>query len=300
MTEDRAGILIAGHPDEAARMRAALLRDGPHPVWLLGEAYDPARITCLLAYEPPAGLMASLPNLSLVHGTGAGVDALLAAPDLPAHLPMGRVVAPELSRMMVHHVLAVVLRHLRRGETYAAQQRGAAWTRHPPRDIDAFVVVVLGTGAMGGAVLAALAALGIPARGWNRASGPLAETLLGAMAAVLLLPATPATRGVLGAAELAALADDALVIAAGRGGQVEEAALLRELDAGRLSAALDVFDAEPLPAAHPFWAHPRVQVTPHIAAAPQPDAVARCVLESMARVARGEAPLHPVDATRGY
>lgn len=281
-------------------MRDALLRAGPHPVWLLGEAYDPTHITCLIAYKPPAGLMASLPNLSLVHGTGAGVDALLAAPDLPAHVPMGRVVAPELSGMMVHHVLAAVLRHVRRGETYAAQQREARWTRHPPRDIAAFRVVVLGTGAMGGAVLAALGALGIPAQGWNRAAGPLTDALRGAMAAVVLLPATPATRGVLGAAELAALADDALVIAAGRGGQVEEAALLRELDAGRLSAALDVFDAEPLPPDHTFWRHPRAQVTPHIAAAPHPDAVARCVLESMARVARGEAPLHPVDRARGY
>jgi len=281
-------------------MRAALLRAGPHPVWLLGEAYDPAHITCLIAYKPPPGLMASLPHLSLIHGTGAGVDALLAAPDLPAHVPMGRVVAPELSRMMVHHVLAALLRHLRRGETYAAQQGAAAWTRHPPREIDAFRVVVLGTGAMGGAVLAALAALGIPAQGWNRAAGPLAEALRGAMAAVVLLPSTPATRGVVGAAELAALADDALVVAAGRGGQVDETALLRELDAGRLSAALDVFDAEPLPPAHRFWAHPHAQVTPHIAAAPHPDAVARCVLESMARVARGEAPLHPVDRARGY
>lgn len=281
-------------------MRDALLRAGPHPVWLLGEAYDPADVTCLIAYKPPPGLMASLPNLSLIHGTGAGVDALLAAPDLPAHLPMGRVVAPELSRMMVHHVLAALLLHLRRGETYAAQQRDAAWTRHPPRDIDGFRVVVLGTGAMGGAVLAALAALGIPAQGWNRAAGTLADALRNAMAAVVLLPATPATRGVLGAAELAALADDALVIAAGRGGQVEEEALLRELDAGRLSAALDVFDTEPLPAAHPFWAHRRVRLTPHIAAAPHPDAAARCVLESMTRVARGEPPLYPVDPARGY
>ncbi len=281
-------------------MKDALLRTGPHPVWLLGEEYDAAHITCLVAYKPPAGLMVSLPNLSLLHGTGAGVDALLAAPDLPADVPIGRVIALELSRMMVHHVLASVLRHLRRGETYAAQQREARWVRHPPRDIAAFRVVVLGTGAMGGAVLAALGALGISAQGWNRAAGPLADALHGAMVAVVLLPATPATRGVLGTTALTALADDALVIAAGRGGQVDEAALLRELDAGRLSAALDVFDAEPLPPDHIFWRHPHAQVTPHIAAAPHPDAVARCVLESMARVARDEPPLHPVDRARGY
>ncbi|MCX8132589.1 MAG: glyoxylate/hydroxypyruvate reductase A [Roseococcus sp.] len=299
MPEEANAILVAGLPEEAARIAAALRAAGPYPVWLAEEDFPPEAIGCLVAYRPPPGLLARLPRLRLVHGTGAGVDALLADPDLPP-VPLGRVVGPELSRMMVHHVLAALLRHLRRGETYAAQQRERLWLRHPPRDVEAFRVVVLGTGALGGAVLQALSALGIPAAGWNRRSGPLAEALAGAMAAVVLLPATPATRGILGRRELAALADDALVIAAGRGGQVDEEALLAELDAGRLSAALDVFNEEPLPPASPFWTHPRCVVTPHIAAAPDPAAVARCVLESMARIARGEPPLFPVDRARGY
>ncbi len=293
------GILIAGHAEEAARIREALRAASAYPVWLLGENHPPAAITCLLAYQPPPGLLATLPGLRLVHGTGAGVDALLADPDLP-DVPIGRVVAPELSRHMVHHVLAAVLRHLRRGETYAAQQRDARWIRHPPRDLAAFRVVVLGTGALGTAVLEALRALGIMAQGWNRRAGRVADALRGAACAVVLLPATPATRGIIGAAELAALADDALVVAAGRGGQVDEAALLAELGAGRIAAALDVFATEPLPAGHPFWRHPRVVLTPHIAAAPDAAAVARCVLESIARVERGEPPLFPVDRARGY
>lgn len=301
MADDRNGIMVMGHSEEIRRIAVSLREMGPHPVWLHGEDAPHERVSCLVAFRPPAGLMASLPNLTLVHATGAGVDGILMAPDLP-DVPIGRVVADEVAKPMTHHVLHAVLRHLRQGEAFAALQKAGSWNRLLTRDFAQFPVAVLGgTGALGGAVIQALEFLGIPARGWSRSSGTtLEETLAGAMAVVVLLPATPATRGVLGARELALLADDAAVIAVGRGGQVEEAALLAELDAGRLSAYLDVFEKEPLPAGHPLWQHPRVILTPHIAAAPSAPAVARCVLESMERVARGEPPLFPVDRARGY
>ncbi|RVT92305.1 glyoxylate/hydroxypyruvate reductase A [Rhodovarius crocodyli] len=300
MADKRNGIMVLATSEETRRIAASLREMGDYPVWLHGDEAPLEDVSCLVAFRPQAGLMSSLPNLTLVHGTGAGVDGILMAPDLP-DVPIGRVIAEEVSKPMTHHVLHAVLRHLRQGEAFAALQRKSEWNRLLTRDYATFPVAVLGTGALGGAVIEALNFLGIPARGWSRSSGTtLEEVLTGAMAVVILLPATPATKGVLGTRELALLADDAAVISVGRGGQVEEEALLAELDAGRLSAYLDVFAKEPLPADSRFWQHPRVVLTPHIAAAPSAPAVARCVLESMERVARGEPPVFAVDRAKGY
>ena len=100
---------------------------------------------------------------------------------------------------------------------------------------------------------------------------------------------------------MAALPARAIFINVGRGGVVDETALLSALYGGRLAGAvLDVFQTEPLPPEHPFWAHPRVVVTPHIAAETRVESAATVVAENLRRVMRGEAPLHLVDRTKGY
>ena len=118
---------------------------------------------------------------------------------------------------------------------------------------------------------------------------------------VLLLPDTAATRGLVNARTLALLPRGAAVINPGRGTLIDDAALLAALDAGHLDrAVLDVFGTEPLPPDHPFWAHPRVVVTPHIASETRVESAATVVAENLRRVMRGEAPLHLVDRTKGY
>ena len=97
------------------------------------------------------------------------------------------------------------------------------------------------------------------------------------------------------------LPEGARLINPGRGGLIDDAALLAALDRGHLAhATLDVFREEPLPAPHPFWAHPRITVTPHIAAETRPETAAETVAEN---VRRGEAGLpfrHLVDRAAGY
>ncbi|MFN6979468.1 MAG: NAD(P)-dependent oxidoreductase, partial [Gemmobacter sp.] len=174
-------------------------------------------------------------------------------------------------------------------------------------------VTILGFGALGQASGRALAGLGFPVTGWSRGPrevagmrclhGPagLDAALAGAQVVVTLLPRTPETECILDARTLALTARGAFVINPGRGTLIDDAALLAALDAGQIAhATLDVFREEPLPPGHPFWAHPRVTVTPHIAATTRPVTAARVVAENIRRGEAGEPLLHLVDRARGY
>jgi glyoxylate/hydroxypyruvate reductase A len=174
-------------------------------------------------------------------------------------------------------------------------------------------VGVLGLGELGGVAAKALAALDFRVMGWSRApksipgvdcrTGPegLRAVLAAAEILVCLLPATAATETLLDAAALAALPPKASLINAGRGGLIDDAALLAALDARRLSnATLDVFRVEPLPADHPYRRHPRMTVTPHIASATRPETAAPAILAQLGRLVRGEPLLHVVDRRRGH
>jgi glyoxylate/hydroxypyruvate reductase len=172
---------------------------------------------------------------------------------------------------------------------------------------------MLGLGALGAACAGALAVLGFPVLGWSRrpkqvpavachhGEDGLAAVLGRAQIVVTLLPATPETENLLDARRLALLPMGATLINPGRGTLIDDAALLAALDSGRIGrATLDVFRTEPLPADHPFWAHPRVTVTPHIAAETRPESAARVVAENLRRLVAGEPILHPVDRSAGY
>ncbi len=118
---------------------------------------------------------------------------------------------------------------------------------------------------------------------------------------ITLLPKTADTENLLNAERLGWLAKGAFIINPGRGPLIDDQALLAALDTGQIGhATLDVFRIEPLPADHPFWAHPHVTVTPHIAADTRPDSAARVVAENVRRGEMGEPFLHLVDRSRGY
>ncbi|MEY2535192.1 MAG: hypothetical protein QOF29_3102, partial [bacterium] len=140
------------------------------------------------------------------------------------------------------------------------------------RDVAGARVLILGHGSIGAAVEERLAPFGAEivrvarrAREGVHAIEELGQLLPGADVVVDLLPATPQTRGLLGAEALAAMRDGALLVNAGRGATVDTAALLVALQEGRLRAVLDVVDPEPLPPDHALWRAPNVILTPHSA-----------------------------------
>jgi glyoxylate/hydroxypyruvate reductase A len=175
-------------------------------------------------------------------------------------------------------------------------------------------VTVLGLGELGLAAARALAALGFPVTGWSRTlkdapalartfSGPdgLAEALHGAEIVVLLTPLTPPTENLMDADRFRLPARGFALLNPGRGALIDDAALLAALDQGQAGhATLDVFREEPLPPDHPFWAHPKVTVTPHVAAETRPRSAARVIAENVRRGEAGEPLLHLVDRAAGY
>lgn len=318
-TDTPRAVLICPMPADKDAMHAAFLeQSGDRRVYLYPELPAPdaplaEQVGCIVAFRPPAGVFARLPHLRLLHGTGAGVNHMLAVPDLPRHLPMARVVADEVTQGMAQHCLHALLRELREHRLYDQQQRDRVWKRWPQRDAGTWPVGIMGLGALGLGLADVAVRLGFALRGWSRGRktvpglesfagpGELPAFLAGLSALVVLLPLTPETIGIVGAGELAALAPGAVVVSAARGGQVVEADLIAALDAGHIGHAhLDVMATEPLPAESPLWAHPGITVTPHIAAAPNGPALARLVLENFARLEAGRPLLFPVDLALGY
>jgi glyoxylate/hydroxypyruvate reductase A len=274
---------------------------------------DPAEIDYALVWQPPKGELKRYPNLKAIFSVGAGIDHLASDPDLPAGVPVVRMVEPGLTAGMSEYVVLAVLNHHRFMLDYAAQRRAKVWEEIPQLPAEARQVGILGLGVLGRDAAEKLKPFGFHLAGWSRSpksitgvtcfhgSGGLDEFLGGTDILVCLLPLTAETTGILNAETFARLPAGAAVINVGRGKQLVEADLLAALDSGQIGGAtLDVFQNEPLPEDHPFWEHPRVFMTPHIASMTVPQSAVRAVVANIQRLESGEALQHVVDLQRGY
>lgn len=263
-----------------------------------------------IIYAPngPGCDFAAYPSARLVQSLWAGVERI--APDPSLTQPLARMVDPGLEQGMIEYCAGWVLRIHLGMDRYA--QDGVWRNDVVPPLAGQRRVTVLGAGALGQAVAVALKGLGFDVVAWSASgrgapgvpalAGPdLPQALARAEILLLLLPDTAETRDLLNAETLARLPMGATIINPGRGTLIDEPALLAALDAGHIAqAVLDVFRSEPLPPDHPFWRHPRVVVTPHIASETRVETAAQVVAENLRRVMRGQPPLHLVDRQKGY
>jgi glyoxylate/hydroxypyruvate reductase A len=274
---------------------------------------DPGEIAYALVWQPPKGELKRYPNLKAIFSVGAGIDHLASDPELPQGIPVVRMVEPGLTAGMSEYVTLAVLSHHRFMLDYAAQRAAKFWQEIPQLPAEARQVGVLGLGVLGRDALETLKPFGFKLAGWSRSpksisgvtcfhgSGGLDEFLAGTNILVCLLPLTPETEGLLNRQTFAKLPAGAAVINVGRGGQLVENDLLEALDSGQVAGAtLDVFQKEPLPDKHPFWEHPRVFITPHVASMTVPQSAVRAVVANIQRLEAGEALQHVVDLNRGY
>lgn len=273
---------------------------------------DPASFDAVIYAPGPAEAAAldfrPFARARLVQSLWAGVERIVINPTLTQ--PLCRMVDPGLAQGMAEYCAGWALRaHL--GMDRLAQDGVWRAGTAPPLSRDRRVTV-LGMGEMGRAAADALRALGFQVTGWS-ASGRAADgfEVLGARdlgraleraeILVCLLPDTAGTRDLLNADRLALLPEGATIINAGRGSLIVESDLIAALERGRPGhAVLDVFRHEPLPPEHPFWSHPRVTVTPHIAAATRPGTASLLVADNLRRAMSGRPLLHLVDRDRGY
>lgn len=264
-------------------------------------------------WEPPPGYLARLSNLRLIVSSGAGVDHLTRDPDLPRHVPIVKMGAPEAASRMAEYVLAAVLFHHRRFHLFVDAQRRREWAHVDTTEAANRVVGVMGLGTLGAATAAALRDIGFRVRGWSRSAKKLdgIETfagkeefgafLDGTEILVCLLAATPETEGIVDAATLARLPEGACVVNAARGAHLVLRDLIAALDSGHIAGAtLDVFETEPLPADDPAWAHPRLLITPHVASTPGRRARGRYVIEAIRAFEAGATLPNRYDPARGY
>lgn len=225
--------------------------------------------------------------------------------------PICRMVGGGLDAGMVEWVTAHTLRHHIGMDAHIHGQDGIWRGKVVPPLASERPVTILGLGALGAACAQALTALGFPVTGWSRSpkdvpnvrclSGPIIQALDGAQIVVLLMPLTPETKHILNANTLSHTAKGAFLLNPGRGPLINDEDLLVALDAGHIAhATLDTFRVEPLPVDHPYWSHPQVTVTPHIASATRAHIAADVITENIRRGETGKPFLHRVDPSAGY
>lgn len=277
------------------------------------DAGNRAEVEFLLVWRPERGSMKGFPNLKAILNMGAGVDYVLADPDLPREVPLVRLIDRGLAVGMVEFVVHAVLHFHRNFHRYRAQQACREWIDIPQKLPEARRIGILGFGHLGQAAARHLLALGFPVAGWSRTRKqvPGVESFVGhaelpaflAQSDVLvcLAPLTKETDGIVNAQTLAQLPKGAYLVNAGRGELAIEADILAALESGHLAGAwLDVFRQEPLPPESPFWTHPNVIVTPHNAAVTQPGPAALELADNIRLIRSGLPPNGLVDKAREY
>lgn len=269
-------------------------------------------ITMLAVSTLKTDIAARLPNLKLVQKLGAGVETIVNHPTVAPHVRVARLKPEEPAREIAEYCLAYVLRAQRNLLHHAEAQARAHWDPVAPKRTHMTTVGVLGLGHIGGLTARLMAGLGFQVHGWSRSAKGLegitchhgADALPGMLGqcdyVCAILPSTSETRGLMGPEMLAAMKPGAMLINAGRGDLIDEAALITALDRGTPGhAVLDVLCTEPLPQDDPLWRHPSVTITPHVSGWHLGDALAD-VVENLRRLEAGQALLHEVDRARGY
>lgn len=300
--------------------KAAMKRAAPHldvRVWPDGTG-QPDEIEYVAAWLPPPNVLKGLPNLKVIFSLGAGVDAILKDPTLPSDIPIVRVNDDDLTKRMTEYIVLHVLMHHRQQRRIDTNQRLKKWDNFATHAASAISVGIMGMGVMGQDSAARLRDLGFKVAGWSRTRKNMEGVKSFAGAAefdaflartdilVSLLPATAETDGIINGTTIRKLSRRGpfgapIVINAGRGRQQVASDIINCLNTGELYAAtLDVFAVEPLPADDALWVHPKVTITPHIAADSDPDVICAYVAAQIERHQAGLELVNLVDRARGY
>lgn len=270
-----------------------------------------------LVWHPPVEMLQGR-KLKAVFALGAGVDSILsklkAHPEmLPENIPLFRLEDTGMGEQMQEYAVSQVLHWFRRFDDYQALKLQSRWEPLPDYQREDFTIGILGAGVLGSQVAQALAPWGFPLRCWSRSrkdypgvesfagADELPAFLKGTRVLINLLPNTAETVGIINAQLLNQLADQSYVMNLARGVHLVEEDLLQALDAGRLKGAmLDVYGKEPLPADSPLWTHPRVAMTPHVAAVTRPAEAVAYISRTIRGIEKGDAVTGQVDRQRGY
>lgn len=274
--------------------------------------HNSAKVQMALLWKHPPGVLQNYPNLKGVASMGAGVDFIFQDPSCPLNIPITRVVDPALVTDMEEFITAQIYAHLKQLFVYKNLEAQGTWAQMPYLKKSQVIVGIMGLGVLGGATAKALAQQGFRVQGWAASkkeipgvktfeSQELNSFLKTTQILVCLLPLTQETKGILCAKLFQQLPKGAFLIHVARGAHLVEKDLVQALDKNRLSgAAIDVFHQEPLPEKHPFWAHPKVHITPHIASISSPKSVVPQIAANYRALLAGQPLFNQVNRDLGY
>jgi len=310
--------ILVYHPEPGEAQTYARLIKQPRPPFTVAVCATPAEAEThiadaeiLYAWDFPRELLPRAVKLRWAQSMGAGVERLM-VPELPRRVTVTRV-AGIFGPWMAEYVLGWCLWLTQRTELFRAQQRERRWRQVDPLRLHGATLCVVGLGDIGRTIARAARGFGMRVVGVSRSGKMVAEAervhkvrdirkaIATADFVALTVPLTGATRGLIGAAELAAMRPTAWLINVARGPVVDEAALLDALRNNRLGGVvLDVFDEEPLPQGHPLWEFGNVVVTPHISGPSTPGEIAPIFDDNLRRYLAGRTLRYVADRERGY
>ena len=278
----------------------------------LSEKLPPSEVDYII-YAPNSSIkdFSVFIKLKAVLNLWAGVEDVVKNETLK--VPLSRMVDKGLTQGMKEWVLGHVMRYHLGIDLHIFGQDGQWRDWSAPPLASQRKVTILGLGALGAECANALAKVGFNVRGWSLTEKSISnvichhgfkglqKSLFGSEIIILLLPSTAATENIINTKTISYLSKNAVIINPGRGTLIDESALLKSLDDGKLAhATLDVFRQEPLPADHLFWQHPKITVTPHIASETRPKTASQVIATNIDRFEKGKPLLYRVNFEAGY
>ena len=304
-------ITIIAPPVPSSKWKSAFATLAPNiPVFEGYKLSNPERIKYATLWRFPGGILNNFKNLKLIYSMGAGVDGVLADPTIPKHIPICRIVDPEMTFSMSNYILMAVLQHHRQLDAYKKAQKLGYWAQHEVDELD-LNIGVLGLGHLGMDAALKLHQLGFAVSGFSYSpkktpfpsySGIEMDSFLSSINVLIcLLPLTPKTTGLLNNSLFKQLKQPTFLINVSRGDVQVERDILEALDKGTLNGAfLDVFEKEPLPKESLLWTHPKIKITPHIASLTREKESVRQVLDNINRLEKGHPLLNQIDREKMY
>ncbi|MBI6116075.1 2-hydroxyacid dehydrogenase [Salegentibacter maritimus] len=287
-----------------------------HPglnIYVYPEDHDKEEVEFALTWKHPRGIFKNYPNLKVIASMGAGVDHITSDEELPENIKITKVVDDRLEEDMGTFVLSLILAHQRNLLHYRESQLNEKWEPVPYTRNNQIKVGILGIGNLGQRVAHKLLQNDFQVIGFSRnkkeienvesfaGEDELDEFLEQSNILVNMLPLTPNTEKILDKELFEKLPKGAYLINVARGEHLVEQDLLAKVDDGHLSgAALDVFWEEPIRDEHPFWKHPKIRVTPHIASVTHPKSVVPQIIENYERLQDREPLKNEVKRDIGY
>lgn len=274
------------------------------------EIADPDEIEMLMLWQHPKGIVQDYKNVKFISSMGAGVDHIINDSSIPENLPIARIKDEKLTFSMTNYVVMGVLNFHRRWDHFQENQISKNWDMSDP-EIEV-KIGVMGVGELGGDVLDKLGYLGFQVVGYGNSQkkifnfpyfyGEDLDEFLGEVNVVVcLLPLTPNTQNFMDKGFFQKCQPGTYIINAARGKHLVENDLLEAIDSGHISGALlDVYREEPLPKSHPFWNHPKISMTPHIASVTNPEAAAPQIAANCKRYMAGKPLKNMIDREKGY